>query len=196
MSYQPTSRLSPEEYLAIERQASFRNEYYAGEMFAMTGASRQHNRIVTNIVVGLDNQLRDRPCNVYSRDMRVLIAETGLYTYPDIVVTCGEEQFRDEGDDTLLNPLVIIEVLSSSTEAYDRGKKFEHYQRIESLAEYLLISQGPWRVEQFIKQGNNQWLYSEAHEPDGIVKLRAIGCELALRDVYFKVEPRENPSLR
>src|SRR5215207_6350571 len=138
MSSNPKTLLSEEEYLAIERQAEFRSEYVAGEMFAMAGASRRHNRTVTNLVVALDNQLRARPCNVYSNDMRVKVQSTGLFTYPDVVVTCGEERFADGEMDVLLNPVVIVEVLSDSTEAYDRGKKFESYQSIESLKEYVL----------------------------------------------------------
>jgi Uma2 family endonuclease len=196
MSFQPEKRLTPEEYLSIERRAQHRSEYFAGEMFAMAGASRRHNRIVTNVVVGLDNQLKDRPCNLYSSDMRVMVSSTGLYTYPDVVVTCGEEQFADEHEDNLLNPLVIIEVLSESTEAYDRGRKFEHYQQIESLREYLLIAQDQWRIEQYLRQNTKQWLYSETHEVEEFVRLASIDCELILKDIYAKVEPRDPPTLR
>ena len=127
MATDPKTLLTEEEYLAAERQAEFRSEYFAGEMFAMTGATRQHNRIVTNLVARLDEQLREGPCNVYANDLRVKVESTGLYTYPDVIVTCGQEKFADDVFDILLNPLVIIEVLSDSTEAYDRGKKFEHY---------------------------------------------------------------------
>ena len=120
--------------------------------------------------------------------MRVRIAATGLYTYPDVTVVCGEPKFEDEYFDTLLNPVVIIEVLSPSTEAYDRGKKFEHYQQIESLVEYLLIAQDSCSVELFIRQGQAQWLYSAVHQLEGVVKLDSIGCELTLKDVYAKVQ--------
>jgi Uma2 family endonuclease len=188
MSSHPKTLLTEEEYLAIERQAEFRSEYLAGEVFALAGASRRHNRIVTNLVVALDSQLRARPCNVYSNDMRVKVQSTGLFTYPDVVVTCQEERFADVENDVLLNPLVIVEVLSDSTEAYDRGKKFENYQSIESLKEYLLVSQNSQRVEQFVRQSSRNWIYSEAHEPDETINIQSIKCELKLEDVYLKVE--------
>ncbi len=187
MAQDPKTLLTEEEYLAIERRAEFRSEFHGGEMFAMAGASRRHNRIVTNLVSALDNQLRERPCNVYSSDMRVKIPATGLYTYPDVVVTCGEEEFADEEFDILLNPVATIEVLSDSTEAYDRGKKFEHYQSIASLSTYILVSQSAARVEKYVKQGGGAWLYTEAHEGGAVVEIAAILCDLKLEDVYAKV---------
>ena len=141
MSYQRKSLLTPEEYLAIERKSETKGEFYSGEVFAMVGASKRHNLIAANVIRVLGNQLLDRPCNVYPSDMRVKVSATGKYTYPDVVVACEEELFDDEEKDTLLNPVLIIEVLSESTEAYDRGKKFEHYQYIESLTDYLLVTQ-------------------------------------------------------
>lgn len=177
MSSDPKTLLTEEEYLAIERRAEFRSEFHEGEMFAMAGASRRHNRIVTNLVTTLDNQLRERPCNVYSSDMRVKIPDTGLFTYPDLVVTCGEEAFADSEQDTLLNPLVIFEVLSDSTEAYDRGKKFEHYQSIGSLATYVLVAQDARRVEQYVRQEDGRaWIYTEAHGANAVVEIEAILC--------------------
>jgi Uma2 family endonuclease len=188
MSSDPKTLLTEEEYLVIERQAEFRSEFHEGEMFAMAGASRQHNRIVTNIVTALDNQLRKRPCNVYSSDMRVKIVSTGLFTYPDLVVTCGEEMFADHEQDILLNPLVIFEVLSDSTEAYDRGKKFEQYQSIDSLSTYVLVAQDAQRVERYVRQEDGRtWLYTEAREADAVVRIEAILCDLKLEDVYAKV---------
>ena len=189
MSSNPKTLLTEEEYLTVERQAEFRSEFYGGEMFAMAGATRRHNRVVTNIVTALDNQLRERPYNVYSSDMRVKIPATGLFTYPDVVVTCGEERFVDEKQDTLLNPLVIVEVLSDSTEAYDRGRKFEHYQSVDSLSTYVLVSQHAPRVEQYVRQENGRlWTYSETHEAGDIIRIEAIGCELRLESIYAKVE--------
>jgi Uma2 family endonuclease len=188
MSLNPKTLLSPEEYLKMERASEQRSEYFNGEVFSMAGASRRHNRIVTNLVAGLDNQLKPRPCNVYSSDMRVKISAIGLYTYPDVVVTCGEEQFEDEHNDTLLNSTVLIEALSDSTEAYDRRKKFEHYQQITSLREYILVAQDKWRVEQFTRQDNNQWIYSEAHGDEASFALASIGCKLSLKEVYDKVD--------
>lgn len=189
MSSNPKTLLTEEEYLAIERQAEFRSEFYNGEMFAMAGASRRHNRIVTNLVTALDNQLRERPCNVYSNDMRVKVPITGLYTYPDVVITCGAERFNDDRQDALLNPLVIVEVLSDSTEAYDRGKKFEHYQSIDSLNTYVLVAQYAPRVEQYVRQeGGKFWIYSETHGVDAAVRIESVGCDLKLGDIYAKVE--------
>jgi|SRR5215210_123637 len=184
----PKTLLTEKEYLAIERQAESRSEFYGGEMFAMAGASRRHNRIVTNLVTALDNQLRERPCNVYSNDMRVKIPNTGLFTYPDLVVTCGQEEFADDQQDILLSPLVILEVLSDSTEAYDRGKKFEHYQNIGSLSTYVLVTQGAPRIERYVRQESGRtWIYTEAHEIDAVVGIEAIGCDLRLEDVYAKL---------
>ena len=189
MSSNPKTRLTEEEYLAIERRAEFRSEFYAGEMLAMAGASRRHNRMVTNLATALDSQLREQPCNVYSNDMRVKVWSTGLFTYPDVVVTCGEENFADDKRDILLNPLVIIEVLSDSTEAYDRGKKFEHYQSIPSLNTYILTTQDALRVEQFVRQQEGKlWTYSETHEVGGTVRVEAIGCDLKLENIYLKVD--------
>jgi Uma2 family endonuclease len=188
MSHQRKSLLTPEEYLVIERKSEIKHEYFAGEIFAMVGASRRHNRITANLIRILGNQLLDRPCNVYPSDMRVKVSATGKYTYPDVVVACDEEIFDDAENDTLLNPVVIIEVLSESTEAYDRGKKFEQYQNIESLTEYLLVAQEPYRIEQYVRQSNKEWRYSEHHQAEDIVKVGIIECELALKDVYAKVE--------
>ncbi len=164
-----------------------KSEYYAGEIFALSGASRQHNRIVSNLVIGLGIQIKERPCNVYSSDLRVRVDKTGLYTYPDVVVTCGDEIFSDDHNDILINPMVIVEVLSDSTEAYDRGERFKHYQQVESLIEYVLVAQDSCRVEQYIRQDNRTWLYSEAHNLEDIIKIQSIECQISLRDIYDKV---------
>ena len=141
MSSQTSPKYTPKEYLAIERASQQKNEYFNGDIFAMGGASERHNLIVGNVFASLHIQMRDKPCKVYSSDMRVKISATGLYTYPDIVALCGEASFDDEQQDTLLNPNVIIEVLSKSTEGYDRGEKFAHYRKIETVKECILISQ-------------------------------------------------------
>ncbi len=187
MSSQHKTLLTPEEYLALERKAESKHEYFAGEMFAMVGASKRHNLITANIIRVLGNQLLDRPCNVYPSDMRVKVSATGKYTYPDVVVACAEEQFDDAEKDTLLNPAVVIEVLSESTEVYDRGQKFAQYQKLASLTEYLLVAQEPYRIEQYVRQSNSEWRYAEYHAADAVVKLVVIGCELVLKDVYAKV---------
>jgi Uma2 family endonuclease len=188
MASQTKPRYTPEEYLAIERDSEGRSEYFDGEIFAMSGASERHNLIVTNIVAGLHTQFRGRACKVYSSDMRVKVNSTGLYTYPDVVALCGQARFDDEHKDTLLNPAVIIEVLSKSTEAYDRGEKFEHYRKVESLAEYLLVSQEKHHVDHYVRRPDNQWLLSEAGRLDDTIKLPTVNCVLALSEVYDKVE--------
>lgn len=195
MSAQPQVKtyLTPEEYLEIERQAEYKSEYWNGEIFAMAGASERHVLIVTNVVAELRTQLKGRPCKVYSTDMRVNVDATGLYTYPDIVALCGKSEF-DEGEmETLLNPTVIIEVLSPSTEAYDRGMKFEHYRTLTSLADYLLISQQAPKIEHFVRQSDERWILSESSGPDDTIEIASIQCSLPLPEVYDKVEfpPRE-----
>jgi Uma2 family endonuclease len=194
----PKTLLTENEYLAIERRAESRSEFYNGEMFALAAASRRHNMEVTNLVIALGTQLRYRTCNVYSNDMRVRVANTGLFTYPDVVVTCGEEEFADDEQDTLLNPLVIFEVLSDSTEAYDRGKTFEHYQSIESLSTYVLVAQDAPRIERYVRQeGGRTWVYTESHETEALLGIEAIGCDLRSEDVYTKVYlSEENTDLR
>lgn len=194
MSTQPKPRLTPEEYLAIERQAEYKSEYYAGEMFAMSGASERHNLIVTNVLTELASQLKKRPCKVYPSDMRVKIPAMKLFTYPDVVVVCGESQFEDEHKDNLLNPTVLIEVLSESTEGYDRGKKFEYYRMLESLAEYMLIAQEKHHIEHFVRQPDNQWLLSETYNLQDTIHLPSINCHLALVEVYDKVDISEDRS--
>jgi Uma2 family endonuclease len=187
MSSQPTSYLTPEEYLALERKAEYKNEYVDGEIVAMTGASRKHNLIVINLAREISQQLKDRPCETYSGDMRVRIPSTRLYTYPDVVVVCDEPQFEDDYVDTLLNPTVIIEVLSESTELYDRGKKFGFYRTLESLIEYLLVAQDEHRVEQFVRQSDERWLLSDYRSPEDTIEIASIQCSLELREVYDKV---------
>jgi Uma2 family endonuclease len=179
--------ITAEQYLAQERLAETKSEYLGGEVFAMAGASRQHNKIVVNILNALGPQLRRRPCDLYPSDMRVKVAATGLYTYPDVSVVCGELQFEDAEVDTLLNPMVIIEVLSKSTAAYDRGEKFEQYRKIPSLNEYLLIAQERCLAEHYVRQPDGRWLLSEANDLQDVIELQSIGCRLALADVYEDV---------
>jgi Uma2 family endonuclease len=188
MSAQLKPRLTPEEYLAIERQAEYKSEYYRGEMFAMSGASKEHNLIAGNVFAALHAQLRKRPCQAYTSDMRVKVSPTGLYTYPDVIVVCGEAQFEDKQVDTLLNPTVIVEVLSPSTEAHDRGWKFEQYRKLASLQEYILIAQDKYHVEHYVRQADDQWVFSETERLSDTIHLPAINCDLAVADVYEKVE--------
>ncbi|MGH8057365.1 MAG: Uma2 family endonuclease, partial [Candidatus Entotheonellia bacterium] len=141
----------------LERTAAYKSEYVRGEVFAMAGASPTHVLMVSNIVAALHGQLRHRPCTVYSTDLRVKVQASGLYTYPDVVVVCGDLQFDDDHQDTLLNPILIIEVLSESTKDYDRGGKFAQYRKIPSFAEYVLVAQDECHVEHFVKQAHGGW---------------------------------------
>jgi Uma2 family endonuclease len=188
MSSQAQKRFTPEEYLALEREAQCKSEYYAGEIFAMAGASRWHNLIVANIISELRSQLKGRPCTTYPSDMRLKVCPTGLYTYPDVTVVCGEAQFEDNQQDTLLNPTLIVEVLSDSTEAYDRGGKFAHYRKLASLMEYVLIAQTKPHIEHYVRQPDNRWLLAEADSLHDTLHLPSIDCRLALVEVYDKVE--------
>ena len=181
-----TTRYSPEEYLALERKADFKSEYLNGFITAMSGTSREHNLIAGNLLSHLNSQLRDRECEAYMSDIRVLVDSTGLYTYPDVVVVCGEPQFLDKEVDTLLNPTVLVEVLSPSTESYDRGAKFAHYRRIESLRDYVLVSQDQMLVEHFTKQSGG-WLMTPLERPEELLELKSVGCKVPLAEIYRKV---------
>lgn len=175
-----------EEYLAFERSSEEKHEYYAGDIFAMSGASRQHNLIVINTGTSLNSQLAQQPCEVYPSDMRIKVNNI-KYTYPDVSVVCGEPRFADGKFDTLLNPTVIIEVLSDSTEDYDRGKKFKHYMGIESLQEYILIAQDETRIDHYVRQPEGDWRLSVSKTLEASVELPSIHCALLLADVYRKV---------
>jgi Uma2 family endonuclease len=179
---------TPQEYLALERQAPYKSEYYAGEIFALAGASRWHNLIVANVIGELRSQLKGRPCVTYPSGLRVKVDPAGLYTYPDVTVVCGEAHFEDAQQDTLLTPTLIVEVLSESTEAYDRGGKFAHYRKLESLQEYVLISQTKPLIEHYVRQPDHHWLFAEADKLTDTLHLPSIGCHLALSEVYDKVD--------
>jgi Uma2 family endonuclease len=187
MAVHSRTYLTPREYLAIERASEERSEYLDGVMVGMTGGSRNHNLIVVNLIRELSSSVLGRSCEVYANDLRVRVSTTGLYTYPDVVVVCGEPHFEDELFDTLLDPTVILEVLSPSTEGYDRGKKFEHYRALGSLAEYLLVSQDGPRIERYLRQQGGLWLFGEAAGLAGSLTLDSIGCVLRLAEVYDKV---------
>ena len=185
--------LTPEQYLEIERKAEFKSEYYQGEMFAMAGAKEAHNLIAGNVYAAFHQQLRSRPCRPYMSDMRVRVSPGGLYTYPDVTIVCGEPQFLDEQRDTLLNPNLIVEVLSPSTEAYDRGRKFKHYRSVESVSEYLLVSSEQIGAELFTRQPDGGWHLITVGRMEDSLDLQSVGCRLALADVYEKVELTEPP---
>jgi Uma2 family endonuclease len=187
MSTVPKPYVTAEEYLHRERKAEFRSEYFRGEMFAMAGASANHNLIVGNCIQTLGLQLKKKPCRVYPSDLKLRIEATGLYTYPDLSVVCGEPQLETDAGDVLLNPVVLVEVLSDSTEAYDRGKKFEHYRTIPSLQHYVMIAQDRNSIDCFSRQADGSWSLTNGHGPEGRVVLGTIDCELAVAEVYDKV---------
>lgn len=186
MSSLPNYFLSPEEYLIAERAAEYKSEYVDGEMYAMAGGSERHNLIARNLITELNTQLKKVPCRVYPSDLKVRAANSRKFFYPDVSVVCGETLFADDARDVILNPILIVEVLSESTAAFDRGKKFHAYQQIESLQQYLLVAQDEHVVEHFIRQENNPWLYTKVNGLDAEIVLPTIECQLALRDVYDK----------
>ena len=180
--------LTPEEYIALERKAipdadTVRSEYVKGEIIAMSGASRAHNLITTNISTALHVRLRGSGCETYANEMRVSTPLTTSYFYPDVVVVCEEPRFEDDVFDTLLNPIILVEVLSPSTEAYDRGEKFAHYRQLPSLQEYVLVSQDQIRVEHFRRQ-EKQWIFTDFQRSEEILPLISIQCELPLQEIY------------
>jgi Uma2 family endonuclease len=185
MSAAPKPCITPEQYLEMDRQADFKSEYYAGEVFAMAGGSPEHSLIAANVSGELRAQLLGKPCRVYNSDRRVRVNEE-LYTYPDVTAVCGEPEIGDE--DTMLNPTVIVEVLSSTTEAWDRGGKSEQYRQRESLQEYLLVAQDRAHVERYSRQPDGQWLLSEVNGREARLALPSLGCELALSQVYHMVD--------
>ena len=192
MSTQPTAFLTPEQYLEIERRAEHKSEYYRGEMFAMSGAQRAHNTIVANIIGSFHLQLRSGPCQVFPSDMRVKVADTGLYTYPDTTVVCGEPKFADGNFDVLLNPVVLVEVLSPSTERSDRVFKLKLYQTIGSLQHCLLIASEYRQVDLYSRQPDGSWTHMIATKPEESVELLSVKCRLALSDLYERVEVLKN----
>ncbi|MFZ0788192.1 MAG: Uma2 family endonuclease [Chromatiaceae bacterium] len=189
MSLQPRPHLSFEEWLEGERASlEARSEYVGGEVFAMTGASAEHNTIVMNIGRELSTQFKGRPCQVYANDMKVLIRSANAGKYPDLVAFCGEPDLLDGRRDVLLNPSLIVEVLSDSTEAYDRGEKFSLYRQIPSLKEYLLVSQSWVLVELYSRGDDGHWVLLDYRTRSDRVPLLSLGCTLELAEVYDKVE--------
>lgn len=190
---EPNSKfLSPGEYLARERVAEIKSEYLAGEMFAMSGGSRAHSLICVNLIREASGRLgASSSCEVHTSDLRVKSAATGLYTYPDVTIVCGERHFDDEQRDTLLNPTVLFEVLSPTTEAYDRGRKFEHYARILSLRHYVLVDQFRAHVD-VLSLENGKWTITAADGLDATIELTAIGLQIPLREVYRQVDLSED----
>jgi len=187
MSSLPNYYFSPEEYLALERQAEYKSEYIDGVIYAMAGGSVRHNLIAGNLVTEFNVQLRKTDCTVYPSDLKVRVPDSRRFFYPDVSIVCGEIQFADDERDVVLNPVVVVEVLSESTAAFDRGKKFQSYQQIESLREYLLVAQDEYVVEHFLRQDDGHWLYTKAAGADESLALPTVECRIALSDVYNKV---------
>jgi Uma2 family endonuclease len=177
---------TPEEYLALERHAEFKSEYIDGRIVAMTGASAPHNRIAGSVHAELRARFRNGPCESFIGDMRVQISEGRRYTYPDVVAVCGEPKFQDGALDTLMNPALIVEVLSPTTEAYDRGEKFQHYRMIETLQEYVLVEQDRPLVERFVRHGEF-WHLATVSGLEASLELTSVGCTLPLREIYERV---------
>jgi Uma2 family endonuclease len=188
MSSQRTTFITPEEYLAQERLADHKSEYFQGEVFAMSGASPRHVWIAANVTGEFRQHLKGKPCRVSASDLRLRVTPAGLYTYPDVMVVCGEPQYAEDQKDTLLNPVLIVEVLSDSTRDYDRGRKFQHYRKLPSLIEYLMIEPDEPHVEHWTRQQDNHWDFVEFDGLTQSLQLTSIGCTLPLTEVYDKID--------
>ena len=185
---EPVKRLTETEYLELERRAEFKSEFFEGEVFALSGGTPLHSQIATNLAAEFRNQLKGKRCVPYNSDLRLKVEATGLITYPDLSVACGPLQFAAGTDDTVVNPTVIVEVLSDSTEAYDRGRKFENYRQMPSLREYLLVSQKQPRIEQFVRLESGHWLLQEAVGLGAALSLPSLEITISLAEVFAGVE--------
>jgi Uma2 family endonuclease len=188
MSAQEIPYLTSSAYLAIERQADHRSEYHDGVMYAMASGTHKHSRVKTNFTGSVGTRLRGKACQPTDSDMRVFIKATGLYTYPDLSIICGPPQFEDAAEDCVLNPTVLCEVLSPSTETYDRGKKFQNYRSIPSLTDYILISTESILVEHYTRQATGQWLLTTLEGPEAILSLPVVGLEVPLSEIFADLE--------
>jgi len=183
----PVTKLTEEEYLALDRAAEFKSEFFDGEMFAMSGVSMRHARLQQNISAGLDALVRARGCEVFGSDFRVRVSPR-MYAYPDIAIVCGLPHLGDERQDILLNPVIVFEILSPSTEKYDRGLKFQNYRTIESLKEYILVNQDQILVEQYTHQADNTWTLRDHKGLDEPLNLASVGVSIPLQRIYDRVE--------
>jgi len=194
MTAVPKPKLTPAEYLAIERKAAFKSEYDNGEMFAMAGASYPHTVICDNLVVALGNRLKGSPSRTLSHDMRVKISRTGLYTYPDVIILCGPPELEDAELDTLLNPLVIIEVLSDSTERCDRGAKFRHYQQVPTLKAYVLVAQDDPACDRYLRGPDEKWVLTPVVGRESELAFESVPARIPLSEIYAGVTFPEKPT--
>ena len=184
----PIPKLTVEEYLAIEREAEYKSEYYRGEMFAMAGGTGKHSILAARMIRLLGNRLVGRGCETYTSDMKVQIEPGGLHTYPDVSVVCGKPEYTDDVEDVLVNPKLIVEVLSKSTEAQDRGSKFQEYKKIASLEEYVLVSKTKALVERFGRRPGAEWTqYAEARGMKAIIELQSLGIAIPLEEIYSEI---------
>ena len=193
MSAVPKRKLTAAEYLAIEKKAEFKSEFFNGEMFAMAGASRHHVDVTSNLSGELHARLKGGPCRVRGNDQRVLVNSTGLYTYPDLLIVCGRPEYTADDSDTLTNPRVVIEVLSPSTERYDRTTKFDHYQQIPSVQEYILVAQNEPRCERFVRQADGSWALVSFVGPEAVLAFTSVPVQVPLSDLYAGVEFPDPP---
>lgn len=184
----PKKLFTPEEYLKLERLSEYKSEYLDGEIFAMAGASEAHILIEANVIAEFNVQFQKKPCQVYTGNMKIDLSKHGLYAYPDAVVVCGDPIYSDKYKDNLLNPLLIVEILSPSTEAYDRGEKFFRYRKLETFKEYLLISQHTPHIDHYFKQETNKWILSESDGLEDTLKLPTLEITLSLSRIYEKVK--------
>ena len=189
MSALPKRFFTPEEYLALEAEAEYKSQYFAGEIFAMAGVQPSHDKININLIMALHQRFRGQTCHVFTSAMRVRAADD-LYTYPDVTALCGEPKFTATGKQppSLLNPRVVFEVLSPSTEAFDRGIKFARYRRLETLTDYVLVSTDQRRVEHHRLRDDGVWDYEDLGDPDELLRLTSVGCELPLAEIYERVK--------
>jgi len=194
MAAQHIPRFTPEQYLEMERAAAYRSEYFEGEIFAMASGTYAHFRLIGNLTGELYQGLRGKQCFVGPSEMRVRTRAAGLYTYPDIVAICGEPRFVDEKPDTLINPVMILEVLSKSTEMKARGMKFREYRAIESLQQYVLVSQYAHLIEVYSRSTDDTWILREFQGEDTICELTSIGCSFRIGDAYRGVPLEPAPT--
>ncbi len=195
MSSAAKTKLTVAEYLAFERASESKHEFFDGELFAMTGGTPAHSLIASNFIREAGNALKDRPCVVYTSDLRIKVNATGLYTYPDVTIVCGEQKFDDDQSDTLINPTIVVEVLSKSTASYDRGPKSKHFRKIDSLQALILIEQDSPAVEVYRRQTDGNWILSEATELTDSIAILPIGIFIPLAEIYRNVTfPEPGPS--
>jgi Uma2 family endonuclease len=188
LATQVSQYIAPEEYLRREKEAERKSEYFAGEIFMMSGGSPNHNRISGNVYAELNVRLRGTRCEAFNSDQRVLVKKNGLYTYPDVMVVCGPTVFDERDGDTITNPVLIVEVLSPSTENYDRGKKFELYREIETLRDYLVIHQEKVYIEYYHKGEDDRWVLTEIRDLEATFSLETLSLDLSLQRIYERVD--------